>query len=32
MICGNLYNDDKILSVAHEYQMHTAWHLKHPTI
>ena len=32
VIAGNLYNDDKILSVAHQYQMHTTWHLKHPTI
>jgi len=32
VICGNLYNDDKILSVAHAYQLHTAWHLKHPAI
>ncbi len=31
VIAGNLYNDDKILSVAHQYQMHTTWHLKHPT-
>ena len=32
VIAGNLYNDDKILSVAHQYQIHTNWHLKHPTI
>ncbi len=32
VIAGNLYNDDKILSVAHQYQIHTSWHLKHPTI
>jgi hypothetical protein len=32
VIAGNLYNDDKILSVAHQYQIHTEWHLKHPTI
>ena len=32
VIAGNLYNDDKILSVAHQYQTHTTWHLKHPTI
>lgn len=32
VIAGNLYNDDKILSVAHQYQMHTEWHLKHPTL
>jgi hypothetical protein len=32
VIAGNLYNDDKILSVAHQYQTHTEWHLKHPAI
>jgi hypothetical protein len=32
VLAGNLYNDDKILSVAHQYQTHTEWHLKHPTI
>jgi hypothetical protein len=32
VIAGNLYNDDKILSVAHQYQTHTTWHLKHPTL
>ena len=32
VIAGNLYNDDKILSVANHYQTHTTWHLKHPTI
>ncbi len=32
VLAGNLYNDDKILSVAHQYQTHTTWHLKHPAI
>ncbi|HET7374090.1 MAG TPA: hypothetical protein VFJ20_11910, partial [Gemmatimonadaceae bacterium] len=32
VIAGNLYQDDKILSVAHQYQMHTEWHTKHPAI
>jgi hypothetical protein len=32
VICGNLYNDDKILSVAHQYQVRTAWHTKRPTL
>jgi hypothetical protein len=32
VLAGNLYNDDKILSVAHQYQIHTEWHLKHPAI
>jgi Asp-tRNA(Asn)/Glu-tRNA(Gln) amidotransferase A subunit family amidase len=32
VLAGNLYNDDKVLSVAHQYQTHTAWHLKHPSL
>ena len=32
VLAGNLYNDDKILSVAHQYQVHTEWHLKHPSL
>jgi hypothetical protein len=32
VLAGNLYNDDKLLSVAHQYQTHTSWHLKHPTL
>jgi len=32
VLAGNLYNDDKILAVAHQYQIHTGWHLKHPSI
>ena len=32
VLAGNLYNDDKILSVAHQYQTHTTWHLKHPSL
>jgi hypothetical protein len=32
VICGNLYNDDKILSVAHQYQMRTSWHTKRPAL
>jgi hypothetical protein len=32
VLAGNLYNDDKILSVAHQYQIHTDWHTKHPTL
>jgi Asp-tRNA(Asn)/Glu-tRNA(Gln) amidotransferase A subunit family amidase len=32
VLAGNLYNDDKILSVAHQYQTHTSWHLKHPAL
>ena len=32
VLAGNLYNDDKILSVAHQFQIHTEWHLKHPKV
>jgi hypothetical protein len=32
VLAGNLYNDDLILSVAHQYQMHTSWHLRHPSL
>jgi Asp-tRNA(Asn)/Glu-tRNA(Gln) amidotransferase A subunit family amidase len=31
-IIGNLYNDDKILSVAHQFQVNTDIHLKHPSL
>ncbi|MGH7655802.1 MAG: hypothetical protein ACREN6_14175, partial [Gemmatimonadaceae bacterium] len=31
-IIGNLYNDDKILSVAHQYQINTDVYLKHPSL
>ena len=31
-IIGQLYNDDKILSVAHLYQVNTDIHLKRPSI
>jgi len=32
VITGALYNDDKILSVAHQLQVHTDFYLKHPTL
>ena len=32
VLAGNLYNDDKILSVAHQFQIRSEWHLKHPKI
>lgn len=32
VLAGNLYNDDKILSVAHQYQIHHDWHNRHPKI
>jgi hypothetical protein len=31
-IAGNLYRDDVIVSVAHKYQVNTAWHLEHPKL
>jgi hypothetical protein len=31
-LIGALFNDDKILSVAHAYQMATDWHTKHPKL
>lgn len=32
VLAGNLYNDDLILSVAHQYQMATDWHLRRPVL
>lgn len=32
VLAGNLFNDDKILSVAHQFQIHTDWHNKHPKL
>ncbi len=32
VIVGALYNDDKILSVAHQFQKHTDLHTKRPTV
>jgi hypothetical protein len=31
-IVGSLYNDDKILSVAHQFQLNTDVHLKRPSL
>lgn len=31
-IIGDLFADDKILSVAHAYQRSTDWHLRHPDL
>ncbi|HEV8409714.1 MAG TPA: amidase [Gemmatimonadaceae bacterium] len=31
-IAGNLYLDDVIASVAHKYQVNTAWHLERPKL
>jgi hypothetical protein len=32
VITGALYNDDKILSVAHQFQTHTDVYMKHPSL
>ena len=32
VVTGALYNDDKILSVAHQFQVHTDIHTKHPSL
>ena len=32
VLAGNLFNDDKILSVAHQFQTHTDWHTRHPRL
>jgi hypothetical protein len=32
VLAGNLYEDDRILSVAHQYQRSTDWHERHPKL
>lgn len=32
VIAGALFTEDKILSVAHQFQIHTDWHTRHPTL
>ena len=32
LLAGGLFNDDKILSVAHQFQIHTDWHTRHPAL
>jgi hypothetical protein len=32
VIAGNLFNDDKILSVAHQFQINTDIHTRHPSL
>jgi Asp-tRNA(Asn)/Glu-tRNA(Gln) amidotransferase A subunit family amidase len=32
VLAGGLFNDDKILSVAHQFQIHTDWHTRHPSL
>ena len=32
VLAGNLFNDDKILSVAHQFQINTDVHTRHPNL
>ncbi|MBM4192990.1 MAG: amidase [Gemmatimonadetes bacterium] len=32
VLAGNLYNDDLILSVAHQFQVNSDWHKRHPKL
>ena len=32
VLAGGLFNDDKILSVAHQFQIHSDWHTRHPIL
>ncbi len=32
VLAGNLYKDDVILSVAHQFQVHSDWHNRHPSL
>lgn len=32
VLAGNLFNDDKILSVAHQFQINSDWHTRHPSL
>ncbi|MEO6444769.1 MAG: amidase [Gemmatimonadaceae bacterium] len=32
VIVGNLFSDDKVLSLAHQFQLHTDVHLRHPAL
>jgi Asp-tRNA(Asn)/Glu-tRNA(Gln) amidotransferase A subunit family amidase len=32
VLAGNLYNDDLILSVAHQFQVNSDWHQRHPKL
>jgi Asp-tRNA(Asn)/Glu-tRNA(Gln) amidotransferase A subunit family amidase len=32
VLAGGLFNDDLILSVAHQFQIHTDWHTRHPSL
>jgi hypothetical protein len=32
VVVGNLFNDDKILALAHQFQAHTDFHSRRPTL
>ncbi len=32
VLAGALFEEDKILSVAHQFQIHTDWHTRHPAV
>ena len=32
VVAGALFTEDKILSVAHQFQVHTDWHTRHPAV
>jgi hypothetical protein len=32
VLAGGLFNEDLILSVAHQFQIHTDWHTRHPAL
>ena len=32
VLAGGLFNDDKILSVAHQFQIHSDFHTRHPKL
>jgi hypothetical protein len=32
VLAGALFADDKVLSVAHQFQTHTDWHTRHPSL
>lgn len=32
VLAGSLFEEDKLLSVAHQFQIHTEWHKRHPAL
>jgi Asp-tRNA(Asn)/Glu-tRNA(Gln) amidotransferase A subunit family amidase len=32
VLAGSLFGEDKIVSVAHQFQLHTDWHTRHPAL